>query len=329
MNNDTPLTPQEVANLLKISKSTVYELIKQNKINSYKVGKKLRIDLKDVSEFKNKSKSLATGNNDNLSGEIEHHSLIGTLNNVNTPLIGTVNNNYKRPFIICGQDMILDILSRYLQIHPNGGPNLRSYQGSYNSLFSLYNDQATLATAHMWDGKTEEYNVSFVEKMLPGTACMIINLAYRNQGFYVLQGNPKNIVSWDDITRPDISIINREKGSGTRILVDEYLRKNKISPSIIQGYEKEGLSHSAVASAVARGESDYGVGIEKVSYQVKGIQFIPLQREQYDLVIKKEDLKLPSIQAVLSIIKSKEFRDEISGLGGYDVSNMGEIIAET
>lgn len=323
MDNNTPLTPQEVAEMLKISKSTVYELIKKNSINSYKVGKKLRIDLKDVEKYKNKTKKVSIAEGDKL---IEKNTM---------PLVGSLNNQYNTnynsvsQFIICGQDIILDILSRYLEIHTSGIHNLRSFQGSYNSLYSLYQGKATIATAHMWDFKTGLYNLPFVEKMLPGVPCILINLAHINVGYYVAKGNPKNILSWDDLRRDDIVIINREKGSGTRILLDGRIQEMKISHNSIKGYERECLAHIVVASAIARGEADFGIGSEKSSYQVKDIDFIPLQKEQYDLVIKKEDLNLPSVKAVLDILRSEEFKSELSSLGGYDVSQLGQIVGET
>lgn len=326
MDKNTPLTPQEVADMLKISKSTVYELIKKNSINSYKVGKKLRIDLKDVENYKNKTKTVLSIEKNNNDSDSENNSiqLIGSLNNL-------YNTNYSLPpqFIICGQDIILDILSRYLEMHTSGIHNLRYYQGSYNSLYSMYKGKATIATSHMWDRKSGLYNTPYVEKMLPGTPCILINLAYINVGYYVAKGNPKNILSWEDLKRDDIIMVNREKGSGTRILLDQHIQEMKIPHSSIKGYEKECLAHVAVASAIARGEADFGLGSEKASYQVKDIDFIPLQEEQYDLIIKKEELNLPSVKAVLETINSEDFKAEVSSLGGYNISHLGEIVSET
>lgn len=329
MDKNTPLTPQEVADMLKISKSTVYELIKKNSINSYKVGKKLRIDLKDVEKYKNKTKTVL-----NIEGD-DSKEINTTASFVGSPLVGSLNNSFNTSynmtsqFIICGQDIILDIISRYLEMRTSGIHNLRYYQGSYNSLYSLYKGKATIATTHMWDSKTGLYNIPFVEKMLPGTPCILVNLAYIIVGYYVAKGNPKNILTWDDLKRDDIVMTNREKGSGTRVLLDGRIQEMKISSNSIKGYERECLAHIAVASAVVRGEADFGLGSEKASYQVKDIDFIPLQKEQYDLVIKKEDLNLPSVKAVLDIIQSEEFKAEVSSLGGYDVSQLGEIVGET
>ena len=201
----------------------------------------------------------------------------------------------KYDFVICGQDIMLDILSRYLQHHPNGVQALRSYSGSYNGLYELYHDKVQITTAHLWDGETGEYNIPYVKKMLPGVPVIIIHLAKIMQGIYVLKGNPKGITGIQDLGRSDITIINREKGSGTRILLDEHLRKIGIDSSSICGYERECISHLTVANTVAKGGADIALGNEKVLKQVKGIEFIPIHYANYELIIKKENLHKPKI----------------------------------
>lgn len=318
--DDTALTPIEVAEILKISKNTVYELIKRGELSGYKVGKKVRIDMKDVESYKNSTKSIK---NINLSVRENSPSEIN-----NSPLLNE-RIVYGNGIVICGQDILLDILSRHLQTHPNGIHALRSYVGSYNGLYDLYMGKVQVATAHLWDGDTNTYNIPYIKRLLPGIPAVIIHLAGRMQGFYVRAGNPKNIKDWQDLARQDIIIINREKGSGTRVLLDEHLRRLKISPSSLCGYERECSTHLAVASAVARGSADVGLGNEKNGLQVNGIDFIPLQKERYELVIKKEDLSKRHFQALLQIINSEDFKMELQGIGGYDLSELGKIVAET
>lgn len=314
---DSPLTPQEVADILKISKSTVYDLIKRRQLNSYRVGKKLRVDLTDVENYKNKTKDK---NPADAAPETNKSIYPGSYQEQ-----FYINNT----FIICGQDVILDILCRFLNKHSAGIRALRSYEGSYNAIYSLYKGEVQVATAHMWDSKTGEYNIPYINSMLPGTPAVVIRLASRMQGFYVARDNPKNINGWDDLLRPDVTIVNREKGSGTRILLDEHLRRMKVAGSIIKGYKRECQSHIAVASIVARGEADLGIGKEKACNQVQGIDFIPIQKEQYDMIIRKEDLKSPVIDAIFSILRSEDFILEVQSLGGYDLTELGKIIAET
>jgi putative molybdopterin biosynthesis protein len=318
MNDNSALTPQEVADILKIAKNTVYELIKRGELNSYRVGKKVRVDAKDVDEYKNRTKSIKSKNQPgSITASIRSNPFLGE---------ESIRGN---GFVICGQDVLLDILSRYLQLHPNGTQALRSYVGSYNGLFALYQGNVQMATAHLWDGDTGQYNVPFVRRMLPGVPAVIIHLACRLQGFYVAKGNPKGIIGWEDLKRKDITIINREKGSGTRVLLDEHLRKLGIAAKNIKGYERESTSHLAIASTVARGGANIGIGNEKSGLQVRGIDFIPLQTERYELVIKKEDMEKAPYQAVLEILRSQEFKLELEGIGGYDLTEIGKIVAET
>lgn len=321
MEKDSALTPLEVAEMLKITKNTVYELVKRGELNSYRVGNKVRIEMVDIEEYKNKSKKLQKTKQSN--GES-----INSLTPLATPL--QLEEIHKgNGFVICGQDIMLDILSRFLQYHAKGIQALRSYAGSYNGLYALYHGQVQIATAHLWDGETDKYNIPYVKRMLPGIPAIIVHLANRMQGAYVARGNPKGIKGWEDLKRPGITIINREKGSGTRVLLDEHLKKLGISANSLAGYEKECSSHLAVASTVARGEADLAFGNEKVSQQVNGIDFISLQTESYEMVIKKEDIEKPHFQTVLQILRSDEFKLELEGIGGYDLKDLGKITAET
>ncbi len=321
MDENFALTPLEVAQMLKISKNTVYELVKRGELNSYRVGNKVRIEMKDIEDYKNKSKKLQ--NTKQIDGQLVNANI--TLEAPHQMEDSQENHD----FVICGQDIMLDILSRYLQHNVKGIQALRSYTGSYNGLYDLYHGSVQITATHLWDGDTGQYNVPYVKRMLPGISAIIVHLANRMQGIYVAKGNPKGIKGLEDLKHPGIKMINREKGSGTRILLDEHLKKLGINVSSITGYEKECFSHLAMASTVARGEADFAIGNEKTSQQVDGIDFIALQIESYDLVIKKEDIQKPYFQSVLQIIRSEEFKSELQGIGGYDLKGLGEITAET
>ena len=313
------LTPQDVADILQISKSTVYELIKRGDLNGYRVGNKVRVDLEDVEIYKNGTKSLNT--TANTEGSIS--SFMNTPStNVHTPVASG--------FVICGQDVMLDILS--LKLEQRTRPNehiLRSYISSYNGIYALYNDEVQVAAAHLWDGNTGEYNTNYIRNMLPGTPAVIVNIAYRMQGFYVARGNPKGIHTWEDLRRPDISISNREKGSGTRVLLDEHLRLLGVDGSSIPGYDRECPTHLAAAGVIARGGADLAIGSEKTAMQVSSVEFIPLQKERYDIVFKKTNMNKPLYKAIVDIVQSSDFKAEMLAVGGYDVKETGKIIAET
>jgi putative molybdopterin biosynthesis protein len=181
----------------------------------------------------------------------------------------------------------------------------------------------------LWDGDSGRYNTPYVRRLLPGIRAVIIHLTMRTQGLYVASGNPVNIRGWEDFKRPELTMVNREKGTGSRVLLDEHLRLMKIGGRGIRGYEREQPSHLSVAGAVGRGEADLGVGDMKAAAQVDGVDFIPLQKEQYDLVIKKDDFDRPIVRAILEVLRSKEFKAQFRHMRGYDITGMGEIVAET
>lgn len=322
MGSEETLTALEVADLLKITKNTVYELVKRGELPAYKVGKKLRIDRIDVDNYINNQKR-------------PKHNKIDIINSSsNTEINNSINKakselSSERDIVISGQDVILDILAQYVEKNVEDIRVLRSNLGSYNSLYELYMERVSVSSVHLWDGDSNEYNEAFVRKLLPGIPCILINLAYRTQGFYVAKGNPHNIKGWKDLSNKDISIINREKGSGTRVLLDEKLRLYNINSESIRGYDIERSSHLSVASSIARGEGDVGMGIEKVALQVGGIDFIPIQKERYDIVIKKSSLNSPVYKSIIEIIKSTAFEKELEGLGGYDLKDIGKILATT
>lgn len=315
MDSKSSLTPIQVAEMLKITKNTVYELIKRGELPSYKIGKKLRVELEDVEEY--------------INSQRQSTKKILSINNFSNTSLVKQSTSDQNSFIISGQDIILDILARYIEESFTDSKILRSYKGSYNGLYDLYNNNVSIASSHLWDGDTDEYNIEYVKRLVPGIPCLIINLAYRIQGFYVQKGNPFNILSIADLTKPNIKIVNREKGSGTRILLDENLRLLNINPLNILGYTDEETSHLAVASKVGRGEAHVGLGNKKASMQVEAIDFIPFKTERYDLVIKKQDFENPIFQAVLEVVKSDKFRNEIIGIGGYDLKDIGKIIETT
>lgn len=310
MENKEALNAIEVAELLNITKNTVYELVKRGELPAYKVGKKLRIDKSDVKEYIDNQKHKKTVSKSNLNK------------------IHEVKSDYNDDSIVLtGQDIILDILANLIQ--GEGYRVLRSNMGSYMGLLSLYMGEVTLCTSHMWDGHSDTYNEPYVRSLVPGTSCVIINLAYRIQGFYVKKGNPKKIAKWEDIAKDGIRLINREKGAGTRVLLDEKMKKLGINVKNITGYYNEETSHLSIASAVARGDADVGIGSEKVALQVGAVDFIPMQKERYDLIIKKETLEDEKYERIIEIIKSNQFKKEIEGLGGYDTKDTGKIMAIT
>ena len=229
--------------------------------------------------------------------------------------------------IICGQDVSLDILVTHLSTKYEGIPVYRSHLGSYNGIYALYQGKVNVATAHLWDGDTGEYNVSYIKKMMPGIPTVVVRIGQRQEGLYVQEGNPKGITGWDDFRRSDLTLANREKGSGVRVLLDEKLRLMGVTGDSIAGYGREYKTHLAVATQVASGVADIGVGSEKACQGLSGITFIPLQTECYDLLIKKSDAGKPQFRAILDIMASGDFKRDIAKAAGFDVSQTGRIIS--
>ena len=313
------LTVVEAAEVLKVKKNTVYDMIKRGDLKASKLGKQLRIRQIDLEEYiqyggrKPQEKIKRTGH---PSDDVER------MRNPRTEERPDENGM----LIICGQDMVLDVLADRLSRHPEGCPALRSYKGSYNALFAMYQGQVDVATAHLWHGATDSYNLPYISSMLPGTDVVVVHMLKRKEGFYVKKGNPKNILTFEDLKRTDIKIVNREAGSGARVLMDEKLRQNHIAPGEVRGYHRIVNSHLEAAAAVSRGEADAALGTEKHSLQVSGIDFIFQQVESYDMVFRKEDFPKTEYQALLDILRSREYQDEVEALGGYDVEDMGKII---
>ncbi|WP_252503346.1 helix-turn-helix transcriptional regulator [Sporosarcina sp. Marseille-Q4943] len=319
-------TTEEIADLLKVSKLTVYDLIKKGDLRAYRVGRQMRIDADDLEAYKDKSKS---------GGLIEKQEKVIS-ETAEKPFQRTESTPPPRPYqpasqrklIISGQDITLDLLANAIERCGTGYRPLRSYTGSLNSLLAMYEGEADIVSTHLFDGETGTYNIPYIKRILTGREFIVINLLSRSAGLFVQKNNPKNIRTWKDFSKPSIRMVNREIGSGARVLLDEKLRLEGIIPRNVEGYHTEEMSHIAVASNVASGFADVGVGIEKAAALV-GVDFIPLVQEQYDLVMYKTPENEIVRHSILSILRSPEFQNEIGALGGYDLSLTGTIIYET
>jgi len=287
------LTVQEVADLLRVRRNTVYEMLKRGDLPSARVGKQLHVRRSD------------------LEGKLSGGS-------IDAARAGA-------PLVLSGQDPSLDLIAAHVSALPGMPQVLRSHQGSYNALAALYIGRADVATCHLWNEASGEYNLPYIPHLCPGMPARVIRLFGRTAGFYTAPGNPLNLAGWGDLARPGLRFINREKGSGIRVLTDEKLRTLAISPASIRGYDDERPNHQAVAIAVAGGEGDAGAGIESVARQVKDVDFVPLQKEWYDMVIPEARWEEPAMKAVVAFACSEKFRRELSRIGAYDFSESGKI----
>ncbi len=230
--------------------------------------------------------------------------------------------------IVCigSHDNTLDILGNFLKKKYPKFSLSSAHVGSMGGLIALKRGEAHLAGTHLLDEKTGEYNVPFIKKLLSGEKIILINLVYRQQGFLVLKGNPKNIKGFEDLARDDIMFINRQSGSGTRLLTDKYLKELGIEPQKIKGYDREEFTHMGIASAVLTGVADTGLGILAAS-KALGLDFIPVAKERYDIAVLEKFYKLDMVQKFIEIIRDDmEFKKTVTNLGGYDITDMGKIV---
>jgi putative molybdopterin biosynthesis protein len=327
------LTAEDVAQQLRIKKYTVYELIKRGDLPSSRVGKQVRVSQADIDRYLRAGRtgplSDAEEPKGSLAGREGEHGARGGppvgIPGAGPAFFRELRDHTESPVIICGQDTCLDLLvSRLSSL--GLGPALRSYAGCYNGLIALYHGAVTTAASHLWDSETDSYNYPFIRRLLPGTAVGVFRMAGRMQGFYVKKGNPLKIQDWKDLVRPDISMINRERGCGTRILLDQKLKLLGLDPTAIRGYSRESTSHMACAGMVAKGGADLGCGCERGAENIAGADFIPLQLEWYDLVFRLQDRDRPAIKALVSYLSESEFKQDLALMGGYDLSQTGNYV---
>jgi putative molybdopterin biosynthesis protein len=196
--------------------------------------------------------------------------------------------------------------------------------GSSAGLTAVRDGAADLALAHLLDGETGEYNLPFARRILPSEVA-IASLFHRELGLIVERGNPKHLETLSDLTRKGVRVINRQKGSGTRHYFDLELARLSITEDKIAGYGDTVSTHLEVGLKVLRGEVDAGVAT-KTTAQMLGLDFVPLTRERFDILVPKERFFSHGIQVLLAIVGSREFRDRIATMGGYDTSESGRIV---
>jgi len=300
------LTAAEAAKILKISKYTLYELVKRGEIPAHHIGRQLRIDPTVLDRY-----------------------LRGTLSLNNTLPASLPSETSGLPVIrfIGSHDPVVELLFEFLKHGAIPVESSISFKGSLDGLIALYRREAEISGAHLWDESSKDYNISFVKHVIPGESVCIVNLVQREQGFIVAPGNPLRLQTWEDITLEGLQFINRQKGSGTRLRVDAYLKSAKISPGRILGYENEETTHSGVACLVASGQADVGVGV-KAAAQRLGLGFIPLFHERYDLVCLGKTAKSPAWQQLLDVLRSPGFIQAIQQQKGYDTSLTGKILLD-
>lgn len=232
--------------------------------------------------------------------------------------------DYKSTLLLNGSnDVILDLLKNEMAIE--GVDLVVKSTGSLGGITSLNRKECHLSTAHLLNPETGEYNFSYIDRYLRSQNVKVINLAFRQQGMIIQKGNPKNIKSINDLIKEDITFINRQRGAGTRVLFDYLLEENNIDKNEIIGYNREEYTHMTLASEIQSGSTDIGIGIQSAA-DAFDLDFIPIAKERYDLIIPEDLLKDPRIKTLLRVISSESFINQVKLLKGYDLSLTGKVM---
>lgn len=294
-------TPDEIASMLKISKHTVYEMIKRGDLAAFKVGNKMRIEESEFERYKT-SMSATPARAQEAKGNSQH----------SLQLAGS-------------HDFLVEQLVKYIASEGTGLSITPSYIGSLEGLMMLYRGSADIAAVHLLDPTSQQYNLPFIRQLFVHEPITVMRLASREQGMIVAKGNPKDITGVKDLARTDVTIVNRQKGAGTRFLLDSFLANEKLEPTNVKGYENEEWTHLGAAAHISRGTADAAFGIRCAASQL-GLDFIPLTREQFDLVFRWTPGNKEALQHLIDLIQLTNFKDSIADLDGYDAEEFGNII---
>jgi putative molybdopterin biosynthesis protein len=219
-------------------------------------------------------------------------------------------------------DLILDLAASALRTRDPGVTLASSNVGSLGGLTALRDGLCHLAGSHLLDPASGEYTLPYLERLLPGRDLAVVRLAHREQGLIVAAGNPLGVEGIEHLVREDVRYVNRQRGAGTRVLLDQELGRRSLAADQVQGYEREEPTHLAVAAAVAADRADAGLGVLAAA-RAFDLGFVPVAKEPYDLVLESENLDSEMLSPLWSLLDSPEFRGEVENLGGYDTAEMG------
>jgi len=225
-------------------------------------------------------------------------------------------------YCIGSHDMSLDLLAQ--ELAQMGRRLVSANVGSLGGLMAVKRGETHLAGTHLLDPETGTYNISYINQYLPNVPVLLITWVEREQGLMVLPGNPKGIHSLQDLVRDDVRFVNRQRGAGTRVLLDYHLKSEGLDVNQIKGYNQEEYTHLAVAAAVLSGRADCGLGVTAAA-RALNLDFIPLYSERYDLCIPRDFAQSDLLKPVFAMMENPDFHKKIAEMPGYGVERMGEI----
>jgi putative molybdopterin biosynthesis protein len=245
--------------------------------------------------------------------------------NVQVNLYRNVSEIENTILAIGSHDITLDVMEQFLATE---GRRLASANvGSLGGLVALRRGEAHFAGSHLLDPDSGEYNLTYIHEYLPALPVRVVVLVGREQGLLVAKRNPKGIRTLADLSNPDVQFVNRQRGAGTRVLLDYQLGKIGLAPESIRGYSQNEFTHLSVAAAVASGRADCGLGIAAAAHALN-LDFVPLFQERYDLVGPKIFAEDDLFSPIWRLLENQDFRKMVSKMPGYDIKMMGSIIAE-
>jgi putative molybdopterin biosynthesis protein len=299
------MNTKEVAHYLGIHEKQVYALIKSKRIPSTRVTGKWVFPKRVIEEWIEQNAQKGLGQAREKSRRVEGALLASGSN-----------------------DPILDILHTHMRTLYPEFYIFTANTGSTEGLKALNMGYTDIAWSHLFDPKTGEYNVPFLSGYLPNVKPVVVNLFRRDIGLLVAAKNPLGIQGFEDLSRKDVRFINRQKGAGTRVLLDYYLKKLKIPPSGIKGYGKEVYTHLEVGISILSKESDVGIATIAVS-KFFGLSFIPITTESFDMILDQRTFFEKGVQIFVEILNSEEFKKRVVKLGNYDFQHSGKILYST
>jgi excisionase family DNA binding protein len=300
--SDEMMNTKEVARYLGVHEKQVYALIKSKRIPSTRVTGKWIFPKPLIDEWIDQNAKKGLGQAREKSRRVEGALLASGSN-----------------------DPILDILHTYMRTLYPEFYVFTANTGSTEGLKALNMGYTDIAWSHLFDPKTGEYNIPYLPSYLPNVKPVVVNLFRRDLGFITVAKNPLGIRGFEDLSRKDVRYINRQKGAGTRVLLDYYLKKLRIKSSEVKGYENEVYTHLEVGISILSKEADVGIATVAVS-KFFGLSFIPITTESFDMILDQATFFEKGVQTMVEVLNSDEFRKRINKLGNYDFKNSGKIL---
>jgi len=296
------MNTKEVARYLGIHEKQVYALIGQKRIPATRVTGKWVFPRKLIDEWIESSARSGLEQASRKTKRIEGGLLASGSN-----------------------DPILDMLQTHVRRSHPDFYLFSANTGSTEGLKALNVGYTDIAWSHLLDPESGEYNIPFLPLLLPNVKPVVVNLYYRELGFLVAPGNPLDIKGFEDLGRKGVRFINRQKGAGTRKLIDYHLGRLGIDPASVRGYEDEVYTHLEVGLSVLSNETDVGIATIAVS-RLLGLFFIPIIRERFDMILSQHTFFQGGVQTLMEVLKSESFRGHVARLGNYDFKDSGKIL---